>query len=330
MHRRSCLKIGNSTSLSGFLLCLEYLAYIKRMRQCPKRRCLLCRPSCGTSLACASICIWRRVSSRRGKSVCWLRCAIVDRNQHFKLGFGGCPIALAFFYLPETSSNGRCWFGGGLHILLAYTFGTPTSKVLVFLGISISRLGCDMQNQMATFQIPFFSNKRVLYIETGSRIIHEIQNLGEFYRMFSDTQKESKARCVTGWIYMDWIHPAFRSKLFSAYIQIHIVEYLRNYSEIIQKEYGDQCVSWIAAHAEVMAKRGVACVVLLAECSHSASSKYPPAKHVGWGEARTPAFGDLEHTGVRVAHLHPTTLIHSRFNNPQPRILRQVKPFCVN
>lgn len=109
------------------------------------------------------------------------------------------------------------------------------------------------------YRFATISNKLVACIESDKKVIHEILNLDEFYSVFGYTQEISQTGVLPDeFIWAEYIKGS--SADFSSCIQIHIIEYLRKYSDTFQKEYGSQCDSWIAAHNEVMVEKGAACV----------------------------------------------------------------------
>lgn len=117
-----------------------------------------------------------------------------------------------------------------------------------------------MQNPMPYFKYRFvnISNKRVPCIETGGRIIHEIRNLDEFYKMFGYTREVSKAGLLPDeFIWSEYIKDS--NEEFSDCLQMHIVQYLRMYSKEFNREYGDQADAWLAEHINAKARRGIVC-----------------------------------------------------------------------
>src|SRR3989304_2003209 len=102
------------------------------------------------------------------------------------------------------------------------------------------------------------SNKHVASIKVEGKVIHEISNLDEFYKSFGYTQDMRMAGGLPDEVFLgEYINN--KAAKFSACCQMHIVEYLRKYSDTFNKEYGNQFESWLASHAEVRAKRGIAC-----------------------------------------------------------------------
>jgi len=118
-----------------------------------------------------------------------------------------------------------------------------------------------MQNQMPHFKYRFITNranKHVACIEVERRVVHEIRNLDEFYKTFGYDQHIAQAGILPDeFIWEKYIQSPDGD--FSACLQMHIIEYLKKHSAAFREEYGNQCEGWLAAHAEVRAKRGMAC-----------------------------------------------------------------------
>ena len=117
-----------------------------------------------------------------------------------------------------------------------------------------------MHNPIPHFKYRFvnISSRRIPCIETCGRVIHEIRNLEEFYSLFGYSPEMSKAGVLPDeYIWAEYIKDS--SADFTPCIQMHIIEYLRKHSIAFNKEYGDQCESWIAEHDKIKTERGIAC-----------------------------------------------------------------------
>lgn len=103
------------------------------------------------------------------------------------------------------------------------------------------------------------SGSRVLCIETGGRIIHEILNLQEFYRVFGyRAQPEQPDELPDEFIWSEYVNNPAAD--FSSCIQMHIVDYLKKHSDVFNKEFAEQYENWVAEHAEVRSKMGISCI----------------------------------------------------------------------
>ncbi len=98
-------------------------------------------------------------------------------------------------------------------------------------------------------------NRRVPCIEADGKIIHEIGDLDEFYRAFGYTPEASRAGLLPDeFIWTEYINGSDVD--FSPCVQMHIAEYLKQHSEVFNRQYGDRWESAVAAHAELREKRG--------------------------------------------------------------------------
>ena len=138
------------------------------------------------------------------------------------------------------------WFGGQYCIIL----------------IRLTKVGqVGMETKIPDFKYnpARASNNYVPSIELADRVIHKIGNPDEFYKTFGYTQDIKEAGVLPDeFIWDEYIKEGALD--FSACLQMHVIEYLRKYSATFIEEYGNQCEIWVAAHAEVRAARGVACV----------------------------------------------------------------------
>jgi len=118
-----------------------------------------------------------------------------------------------------------------------------------------------MQDPMPYFKYRYVNilNKRIPCIETGGKIIHEIRDLEEFYRMFGYTPQASKAGLLPDeFIWSEYTNNAAAD--YSSCIQMHIVEYLGKHSDTFRQEYGTRWQNWLADHAKSREARGGGCV----------------------------------------------------------------------
>ena len=106
------------------------------------------------------------------------------------------------------------------------------------------------------------SSKNLCCIKADGQAIHEISDYGEldkFYRVFGYTADKPKAGILPDeFIWDEYIKD--NPVAYTDCLQIHIIEYLIKHSDTFRKRYGEQCESWIAAHAESVTARGVLCV----------------------------------------------------------------------
>ncbi len=102
------------------------------------------------------------------------------------------------------------------------------------------------------------SHRHIPCIVAGGKVIHEIQNLDEFYGMFGYTSEISKA----GLLPDEFIWSAYINNVaadFAPCIQIHIMRYLMKHSAPFKMEYGARCEELMATHADMRVVRGGDC-----------------------------------------------------------------------
>ncbi len=101
-------------------------------------------------------------------------------------------------------------------------------------------------------------NRRVLCIEEGGEIIHEIGDLKDFYQTFGYQPESLHADMLPDeFVWSEYINNA--SADFASCIQMHIIEYLRRHCEVFNEKYGAIYDQLVAAHEELKLKRGMAC-----------------------------------------------------------------------
>lgn len=118
-----------------------------------------------------------------------------------------------------------------------------------------------MSDVMPHFKFHYvdIGGRRTLCIEAGGKVIHQISNFLEFYRVFGyRIQHENADQLPDEFIWSEYVNNA--SADFSSCIQIHILEYLKKYSNAFIAEFGSQYDKWMAEHADARTKRGVSCI----------------------------------------------------------------------
>lgn len=104
------------------------------------------------------------------------------------------------------------------------------------------------------------ARKRPGVIELKGEVIHYIEDLDEFYKIFGYTADLARA----GILPEEFIWEEFLSdsaKKCDTCFQLHIVEYLIKHSESFKKKYDKSYENWIAAHAKERSASGIACAV---------------------------------------------------------------------
>lgn len=104
------------------------------------------------------------------------------------------------------------------------------------------------------------SGRRLLRIEAGGKVFHDVENLKEFYQVFgygADPEMHTDV-LPDEFIWAEYINNPQAD--FSSCIQVHIIEYLNAHSEAFQSEYGKHFGKWMDDHANAKAKSGVLCV----------------------------------------------------------------------
>jgi len=117
-----------------------------------------------------------------------------------------------------------------------------------------------MQNTMPHFKYHHasVSNGYVASIEAEGKFVHRISNLDDFYRAFGYTKDMRRDGLLPDeFIWDEYINNPIGD--FTACCQMHLIEYLKKHSDLFVAQYGNKIESWCTAHAEVRAKRGVAC-----------------------------------------------------------------------
>lgn len=117
-----------------------------------------------------------------------------------------------------------------------------------------------MSDTMPRFSYRFVtrSNRRVLCIEEGGRVIHEVTDVPGFYQAFGYRPESTHADMLPDeFIWSEYI--ANPSGDFSGCVQIHIVEYLKAHSRTFNECYGAIYDQLVAMHEEHKAHSGVVC-----------------------------------------------------------------------
>lgn len=117
-----------------------------------------------------------------------------------------------------------------------------------------------MSDAMPRFTYRFVtrSNRRVLCIEEGGRIIHEVSHALGFYEVFGYRPESIHADILPDeFIWSEYVANAAAD--FSPCVQIHIVEYLREHSEAFNARYGAIYDKLVAMHDELRASKGASC-----------------------------------------------------------------------
>ena len=99
----------------------------------------------------------------------------------------------------------------------------------------------------------------VLSIEADGKVIHEEACSDEFYKAFGYNQQLKNAGVLPEeFISKEYIKDN-EINYYLACMQMHIIDYLKNYSEPFKASYADQCDNWISGYAEIVATRGEKC-----------------------------------------------------------------------
>lgn len=95
-------------------------------------------------------------------------------------------------------------------------------------------------------------------IKVNGKVVHHIEDLGEFHKVFGYTQDIAKAGILPDeFIWEEYFKGIAANR--TACFQVHLIEYLLKHSALFRKEYADQCESWIIAHAEARSACGEVC-----------------------------------------------------------------------
>ena len=101
--------------------------------------------------------------------------------------------------------------------------------------------------------------KNLICIEVDGKVIHEVQNLYDFYKTFGFTEELGKSGILPEeFIWTEYVKD--NEANYFACTQMHIIDYLKRFSELFRETYGAQCDSWIAAYAKSTATRDKKCV----------------------------------------------------------------------
>jgi len=118
-----------------------------------------------------------------------------------------------------------------------------------------------MSNVIPHFKFRYLdiSGRRILCIETGGRIIHEIINLHEFYHVFGYGVECGRSNELPDeFIWSEYVNNPAAD--FSTCIQIHILEYLKKHSDVFNVEFGGRFENYIAEHVKTKLARGISCI----------------------------------------------------------------------
>lgn len=109
------------------------------------------------------------------------------------------------------------------------------------------------------YSIATDSSSHVLFIEADGKVIHEADSSEEFYKTFGYNQELKNSGVLPEeFIRKEYVKDNELNYYFAC-MQMHIIDYLRDYSVQFRETYGNQCDSWIAAYAEIVATRGEKC-----------------------------------------------------------------------
>jgi hypothetical protein len=114
-----------------------------------------------------------------------------------------------------------------------------------------------MSDTMPRFSYRFVTkaNRRVLCIEEGGKVIHNVTDVSGFYRVFGYRPESTHANVLPDeFIWSEYV--ANSSADFSPCVQMHIVEYLKDHSEAFNEQYGAIYDQLVAMHEELRASRG--------------------------------------------------------------------------
>ncbi len=110
------------------------------------------------------------------------------------------------------------------------------------------------------------TNKRPGVIELKGEVVHYIDDLNAFYKVFGYTTELAKAGILPDeFIWEEYLNDS--AKKCNTCFRLHIIEYLIKHSESSKEKYGKLYANWIAAHA----------MTTSASDNNCAACKYQPA-----------------------------------------------------
>ena len=118
-----------------------------------------------------------------------------------------------------------------------------------------------MSDALPHFKYRFVTraNRRVLCIEEGGQVIHEVTNARDFYEVFGYRPESAHSDMLPDeFIWSEYV--ANSAADFSPCVQMHIVQYLRAHSDAFNERYGAIYDRLVAVHEELKTSRGAACV----------------------------------------------------------------------
>ena len=108
-----------------------------------------------------------------------------------------------------------------------------------------------------------------LCIEVDGKVIHEIDNLDEFYKTFGYTQAERHAGVLPEeFIWEKYVKE--NGENYFACKQMHLIDYLKRCSWVFRNTYGNLCEHWVAFYANSMHTKSDKC----AACKHNLTCSY--------------------------------------------------------
>ncbi len=118
-----------------------------------------------------------------------------------------------------------------------------------------------MQNTLPsiTYNLSNPSSEKYRSIEVNGEIIHWIEDIDKFYKLFGYTQNMKDA----GVLPQEFISDEFTSNHeydFTVCMQIQIIEYLRINSHAFSLKYGNQCERWLSDLEEIRAFNPSVCM----------------------------------------------------------------------
>lgn len=118
-------------------------------------------------------------------------------------------------------------------------------------------------------KIPHFSFHSTSYvtnmlcaIKADGEVIHNIRNINElndFYSVFGYTDEMNKNGIMADeFIWDEYIRSD--PNQFSDCVQMHLIEYLNNYSMTFRSAYGNVCKGWMTEHAKARKEKRELCI----------------------------------------------------------------------